>query len=139
MDVIAAKTRYSGIMACRRGIPPPLMPSRAAGSNERDDDSLIAEAGYRSGTLHTAARAAELGRPVGAIPGPITSATSTGCHRLLRDGLATVVTGYEDVRELLHGVRDRAHRAVRERAGLESDPLEAGPSAQGRDLRGPVL
>ncbi|WP_394255163.1 DNA-processing protein DprA [Pseudoclavibacter helvolus] len=100
---------------------------------------LIAEAGYRSGTLHTAARAAELGRPVGAIPGPITSATSTGCHRLLRDGLATVVTGYEDVRELLHGVRDRAHRAVRERAGLESDPLEAGPSAQGRDLRGPVL
>ncbi|WP_087016206.1 DNA-processing protein DprA [Leucobacter sp. 7(1)] len=100
---------------------------------------LIAEAGYRSGTLHTAARAAELGRPVGAVPGPITSATSTGCHRLLRDGLAAVVTGYDDVRELLHGVRDRAHRAVRERAGFESDPLDAGPPAQGRDLRGPVL
>lgn len=100
---------------------------------------LIAEAGYRSGTLHTAARASELGRPVGAIPGPISSATSTGCHRLLRDGLAAVVTGYDDVRELLHGVRDRAHRAVQERAGLESDPLDAGPPAQGRDLRGPVL
>ncbi|MBX3087347.1 MAG: DNA-processing protein DprA [Cryobacterium sp.] len=100
---------------------------------------LIAEAGYRSGTLHTAARASELGRPVGAIPGPITSASSAGCHRLLRDGLAAVVTGYDDVRELLQGVRDRAHRAVRERAGLESDPLDAGPPAQGRDLRGPVL
>ena len=100
---------------------------------------LIAEAGYRSGTLHTAARASELGRPVGAIPGPITSASSTGCHRLLRDGLATVVTGYDDVRELLHGVRDRAHRAVRERAGLESDPLDAGPPTQERDFRGPVL
>ena len=92
---------------------------------------LIAEAGYRSGTLHTAARAAELGRPVGAIPGPITSATSTGCHRLLRDSLATVITGYDDVRELLHGVRDRAQRVVRERAGLEADPLDtAGPSAR---------
>ena len=100
---------------------------------------LIAEAGYRSGTLHTAARASELGRPVGAIPGPITSATSTGCHRLLRDGLAAVITGYDDVRELLHGVRDRAHHAVRERAGLESDPLDAEPPPQGRDLRGPVL
>lgn len=100
---------------------------------------LIAEAGYRSGTLHTAARASELGRPVGAIPGPITSATSTGCHRLLRDGLATVITGYDDVRELLHGVRDRTHRAVRERAGLQSDPLNAELPARGRDLRGPVL
>ena len=100
---------------------------------------LVAEAGYRSGTLHTAARAAELGRPVGAIPGPITSATSTGCHRLLRDGLATVITAYDDVRELLHGVRDRAHRAVRERAGLESNPLDSQPPEQGRDLRGPVL
>ncbi len=82
---------------------------------------LIAEAGYRSGTLHTAARASELGRPVGAIPGPITSASSAGCHRLLR------------------GVRDRAHHAVRERAGLESDPLDAEPPTQGRDRRGPVL
>ena len=92
---------------------------------------LIAEAGYRSGTLHTAARAAELGRPVGAIPGPITSASSAGCHRLLRDGLATVITGYDDVRGLLDGVRDGAHRAVRRTAGLEADPLDAPtPSAQ---------
>lgn len=92
---------------------------------------LIAEAGYRSGTLHTAARAAELGRPVGAIPGPITSAASSGCHRLLRDGLATVITGYDDVRGLLDGVRDGAHRAVRRTAGLEVDPLDTPtPSAQ---------
>lgn len=93
--------------------------------------ALIAEAGYRSGTLHTAARAAELGRPVGAIPGPITSASSAGCHRLLRDGLATVITGYDDVRSLLDGVRDGAHRAVRRTAGLEAAPLDTPtPSAQ---------
>ncbi|SJN11138.1 Rossmann fold nucleotide-binding protein Smf possibly involved in DNA uptake [Leucobacter sp. 7(1)] len=94
---------------------------------------VIAEAGYRSGTLHTAARAVELGRPVGAVPGPVTSATSAGCHRLLRDGLATVITGYDDVRELLHMVRDGVHRRLRERAGLENDPLEANPPGARRE------
>ncbi|GAA3668980.1 DNA processing protein [Yimella lutea] len=100
---------------------------------------LIAEAGYRSGSLHTAARAIELGRPVGAIPGPLTSAASAGCHRLLRDGLGSIITGYDDIRELLHGVRDGAHRAVRERAGLEADPLDQEKSGQGRRSPGPGL
>lgn len=94
---------------------------------------LIAEAGYRSGSLHTAARAVELGRPVGAIPGPVTSAASAGCHRLMRDGLATVVTGYDDVRELLHTVRDGAHRQVRQRAGLENDSLDTDPPGARRE------
>jgi len=100
---------------------------------------LIAEAGYRSGSLHTAARAVELGRPVGAIPGPVTSAASAGCHRLLRDGLATVITGYDDVRELLHTVRDGAHRQVRQRAGLENNPLDTDPPGSRPAPRGPVL
>ena len=97
---------------------------------------IIAEAGYRSGTLHTAARAVELGRPVGVVPGPVTSAASAGCHRLLRDGLATVITGYDDIRELLHTVRDGAHRRVRERAGLENDPHDTDPPGARRDGRG---
>ncbi|MBX3195169.1 DNA-processing protein DprA [Leucobacter sp.] len=100
---------------------------------------IIVEAGYRSGTLHTAARAIELGRPVGAIPGPLTSAASTGCHRLLRDGLGSIITGYDDVRELLHGVRDGAHRAVRERAGLEVGPLDRDSGGRSAPPRGPVL
>ena len=49
----------------------------------------------------------------------------------MRDGLATVITGYDDVRGLLDGVRDGAHRAVRRTAGLEVDPLDTPtPSAQ---------
>lgn len=100
---------------------------------------LIAEAGYRSGSLHTAARAMELGRPVGAVPGPLTSAASAGCHRLLRDGFGSIITGYDDIRELLHGVRDGAHRAVRERAGLEDNPLDQEKPSQGPRSRGPVL
>ncbi|XPP25600.1 MAG: DNA-processing protein DprA [Leucobacter sp.] len=92
---------------------------------------LIPEAGYRSGSLHTAAHAIDLGRPVGAIPGPLTSAASAGCHRILRDGLGSIITGYDDVRELLHSVRDGAHRRVRERAGLEADPLDQEPPGTG--------
>lgn len=100
---------------------------------------VIAEAGYRSGSLHTAARAMELGRPVGAVPGTLTSAVSAGCHRLLRDGLGSIITGYDDIRELLHGVRDGAHRAVRERAGLEADPLDQEKPGQGRRPQSPGL
>ncbi|KAA9110754.1 DNA-processing protein DprA [Microbacterium rhizomatis] len=100
---------------------------------------IIAEAGFRSGSLHTAARAIELGRPVGAIPGPLTSAASAGCHRLLRDGLGSIITGYDDVRELLHGVREGAQRAVRERAGLEVDPLDQQAPGQRRIPHSPAL
>nr|WP_282836770.1 DNA-processing protein DprA [Microbacterium flavum] len=97
---------------------------------------LIAEAGYRSGSLHTAARAVELGRPVGAVPGPVTSAASAGCHRLMRDGLAAVITGYDDVRELLHTVRDGAHRQAQQRAGLENGYLDTDPPGVRSSPRG---
>ena len=46
--------------------------------------------------VHTATYAAALRRPVMTVPGPITSASSAGCHRLIRDG-ATLVTSAEDV------------------------------------------
>lgn len=63
--------------------------------------TIVVEAGGRSGSLNTAGHAAELGRPLGAVPGPITSTTSAGCHRLLRDYDARCVTSVADVRELL--------------------------------------
>lgn len=65
--------------------------------------TVVVEAAWRSGALSTAARAGELLRPVGAVPGPVTSMASAGCHRLLRDGAAVCVTGVDDVVELLGG------------------------------------
>lgn len=85
---------------------------------------VVTEAGVRSGALHTASSAINLQRPVGAVPGPVTSAASAGCHRLMRDGLASLVATYEDARELLTSVRDGAQHAVRVRAGLENDALD---------------
>jgi len=63
--------------------------------------TVVVEAGRRSGTLNTAGHASVLGRPVGAVPGPVTSPSSAGCHALLRSGLATCVTGVDEVLELV--------------------------------------
>ncbi len=59
------------------------------------------EAGWRSGSLNTAGHAAALGRPLGAVPGPVTSPTSAGCHRLLRDYDAICVTTAAEMAELI--------------------------------------
>lgn len=63
--------------------------------------TVVVEAGRRSGSLNTAAHAATLGRPIGAVPGAITSAASAGCHRLLREFDARCVTSVDEVMELL--------------------------------------
>jgi DNA processing protein len=63
--------------------------------------TVIVEAGERSGALNTARHAAELGRPLMAVPGPVTSAQSAGCHRIIRDWGATCVTCADDVIEML--------------------------------------
>ena len=63
--------------------------------------TVVVEAGARSGSLNTAGHAAALGRPLGAVPGPVTSASSAGCHRLLREYAATCVTSPTEVVELL--------------------------------------
>jgi len=62
--------------------------------------TVVVEAAQRSGARSTAATAARLLRPCMAVPGPVTSATSAGCHALLRQG-ATCVTGTEEVLEEL--------------------------------------
>ncbi|MDQ3064969.1 MAG: DNA-processing protein DprA [bacterium] len=57
---------------------------------------LIPEAALKSGSLHTARFALELGLPVLAVPGPITSPTSEGTNNLIKAG-AVPVTSVEDI------------------------------------------
>lgn len=61
----------------------------------------IVEAGRRSGSLAVVAEAQRLKIPVGAFPGPITSAASVGTNRFIRDGEARLLTSSGDVLELL--------------------------------------
>jgi DNA processing protein len=59
--------------------------------------TVVVEAGRRSGSRNTAATTSALGRPLMAVPGPVTSAMSVGCHDLLRTAGATAVCTVADV------------------------------------------
>ena len=61
--------------------------------------TVVVEAALRSGALNTANWAGELGRAVMGVPGPVTSVTSQGVHRLMRDGGAQLVTSGADIAE----------------------------------------
>lgn len=64
---------------------------------------IVVEASPRSGALATIRRAMDLNRPVGAVPGPITSQTSRGCHHMIRNG-ATLISNATEARELIDDV-----------------------------------
>lgn len=66
--------------------------------------TVIVEAEARSGALNTAGWAAKLGRVVMAVPGPVTSRTSVGCHRLLREEGTTLVTRTEEIIEAVGSI-----------------------------------
>ena len=69
--------------------------------------TIVIEAAFRSGSLRTARDAAELMRIVMAVPGPITSPTSDGCHRLIGERCAEIVTSVSDAMELLEPLTSR--------------------------------
>jgi DNA processing protein len=62
--------------------------------------TIVIEAPFRSGALITSRDAMELGREVGAVPGPIDSPQSQGSNQLLRDG-AQVITSVSDALSLV--------------------------------------
>lgn len=70
--------------------------------------TVIIEAGARSGTLRTAQEAQDLGRIVGAVPGPVTSAASYGTNLLLQKHTARVVISSSDLTRLLEWQEGKA-------------------------------
>lgn len=95
--------------------------------------TVVVEAGWRSGSLNTAAHAASLGRPLGAVPGPVTSPASVGCHRLIREYDAQCVTGVDDVVELAgFNAPDRTSASLR--GPDETRVLDAMSTRVARDI-----
>ncbi len=116
--------------------------------------TVVVEAALRSGSLSTAGRAHDLTRHVMAVPGPVTSALSAGCHALLQGPpSAHLVSGVDDVLALVGdlGVDDAPVRRGPERARdrlsetvrrvLDAVPVRggAGEATLARDAGVPVL
>lgn len=102
--------------------------------------TVVVEAALRSGALNTARHAHDQGRPLMAVPGPVTSAQSAGCHEAIREWGAICVTGARDVEELLSfgedEPADRCQGPVLPRDLLDpvtSRVLDAVPARAGRD------
>jgi DNA protecting protein DprA len=79
----------------------PAVPSRFLTRNRLiaalSRGTVVVEAAFRSGSLRTARDAAAIYRPVMAIPGLITSPTSEGCHRLVAERCAELVSSVSEI------------------------------------------
>lgn len=84
--------------------------------------TVVLEAGHRSGSLNTAGHAAALGRPLGAVPGPVTSPASAGCHRLIREFDAVCVTTAQEMAELVDGATGSTIPADSDTEGASRSP-----------------
>jgi DNA processing protein len=63
--------------------------------------TVVVEAEFISGSIRTARDAAEIFRPVFAIPGEVTSTLSEGCHRLIAERIADIATSLDEILEII--------------------------------------
>ncbi|WP_410591787.1 DNA-processing protein DprA [Amycolatopsis sp. lyj-23] len=91
------------------------------------EGTLVVEAGRRSGARNTAGTAGALGKVVMALPGPISSAMSAGCHDLIRDSRATLVSSLDEVLETVgrFGIAEDKSRPKRRTDRLGPEALRA--------------
>ncbi len=106
--------------------------------------TVIVEAGQRSGALSTARHAANLGKPLMAVPGPVTSAQSAGCHRIMMEWGVNCVTCAADIIEILSPLSDPdalapggGPGAERHRCGPESAPRRPTADPESRPTADP--
>ena len=101
--------------------------------------TVVVEAALRSGAANTAGQAVDLSRELMAVPGPVTSAMSAGCHELVRTKGAHLVTDAADVLDIVSplGLDDSPPRRgeARPHDGLDDLHLQV---LEGLPLRRPV-
>ena len=104
--------------------------------------TVLVEAALRSGALNTARHARDLNRPLMAVPGPVTSMASAGCHLAIRDWAAVCVTDVHDVLACLSfspgDLADPSRSPVLPRDELDPVSLSVLEAVPARGARGPA-
>lgn len=100
------------------------------------EGTVVVEGAVRSGAVNTAHWTTSLHRPLMAVPGPVSSAASTGVNQLIRLGQASMVTTAQDV------ITDLANHAATATGSTEEvdESFVPGPmrSTQ-RDVPNPAI
>lgn len=98
------KIAHQGLLLSE--MPPGMRPNRYRFLNRNRliaalaHTTIVVEARYRSGALNTANHAHDLGRQVGAVPGPINVPSSAGCHRLIKESPTVLIDDPDELRRL---------------------------------------
>ncbi len=113
-----------GILSEHRPGRPPLpmyFPMRNRIISGLSDLVLVMEARERSGSLITADQALEQGKDVYALPGPVTSPFSQGCHRLIRQGAGILISPEDLLAELGMAPEESRQKTDKIEKTLEND------------------
>lgn len=104
--------------------------------------TVVVEAALRSGALSTARHARDQCRPLMAVPGPVTSVMSEGCHEIIREWGAVCVTGAQDVIEQVspagEGLGDPRRGPAVPRDSLDPEAAAVLEAVPARDGSGPA-
>jgi DNA processing protein len=143
---LLADVRANGVVVSE--LPPGARPTktRFLGRNRviaaLGRGTVVVEAAHRSGAINTAGHTAELGRSLMAVPGPVTSPMSAGCHALMQTMNADLVTDAADVVDLVGDLGVDAAPArrgeLRPHDGLDDGCLRVLDALPVRQFAGPA-
>lgn len=93
---------------------------------------IVVESGVNGGSLISAHCAAKENRPVYAVPGRITQPYSEGCHKLIREGKAKLISSTQQILDLLESVPNASR-------GQKSSSKRLQKNATGYEKKASIL
>lgn len=125
-DSLLARVREAGVVVSE--LPPGSRPTKPRFLTRNriiaalGRGTVVVEAALRSGAANTAGHAVDLSRELMAVPGPVTSVMSAGCHELVRAKGAHLVTDAADILDIVGDL------------GVDDSPLRRGAVLAHDDL-----